>query len=108
MYSKPAIDRLPELRETAKKYNPQLLQIVGINSDFIRNNVEEELLKNFVTEMDLNWFHLAEGVKRELSKKYFVRTYPSIFLLNKEGIIIKTDRDFHKDNILKVLDEFLM
>ena len=81
----PCINELPNVKRTYEEYKDQKFQIIGISLDR-----SQQPLEAFVEKEELGWVHhWDQGGK--IANQYGVTGIPSMFLLDGEGIIRKTN-----------------
>ncbi len=91
---------IPQQREMVKKLKDKPFTLLGINSD-----PDRSVLKNRFKEEKITWPNICEGNHRDLSKQFNVRMYPTMFVLDHEGII--RHRDLHETELDRVVNELL-
>ena len=79
----PCIDEIPTIKRIAETYRNQGLEVVGVSLDR-----EEKALRDFVKREKLSYVQVFEKEKtRAISKSYGVWGIPSVFLMDKNGVI---------------------
>jgi peroxiredoxin len=86
-YCSPCIRQFPGLKSLYKKYNPYGLEIIGISTD---RTSDIENWKKIMEKNELNWINLLDENSIE-AIKLSINKFPTNFLLNREGIILKKD-----------------
>ena len=81
----PCVAEIPNLKNTYAKYKNQGFQIVGISRDRSKSTLEK-----FIEEEGLAWPNYYDGSAR-VSGMYQVRSFPTTFLIDGEGIIRKAN-----------------
>lgn len=81
----PCIGELPNVKRTYKKYKEQGFEIVSISLDTDRRK-----FKSFVSRQRMDWYHVMDGGgwSTRLAKKYNIRSIPTMFLIDAEGVCI--------------------
>jgi hypothetical protein len=75
--------------------------LLGINSDWDRSGLQAKLDEN-----GISWPQLHEGKERAVSQRWNVQGYPTIYILDHEGVIRK--KGFMPESeIEKMVDELL-
>ena len=80
----PCIREIPNVKRTYEKYKDQKFQIIGISLDR-----SMEPLKDYIEKEELGWLHYWDS-SGQVGNMYKVRSIPSTFLIDGEGIIRKT------------------
>ncbi|MCY3684353.1 MAG: redoxin domain-containing protein, partial [Gemmatimonadetes bacterium] len=79
----PCVDEIPTIKRIAETYRNQGLEVVGISLDR-----EEKALRDFVKREKLSYVQVFEKEKaRTITKSYGVWGIPSVFLIDKNGVI---------------------
>lgn len=73
---------IPQQREMVKKLKDKPFTLLGINSD-----PDRSVLKERFKEEKITWPNICEGSGGAISKQFNVRMYPTVFVLDHEGII---------------------
>lgn len=83
------LDETPELMRLYRKYHPSGLEIVGVNAD-----IATEVAREFVEKNQIPWpqIHFTtegeRGRANPLARRYNVRGYPALFLVDGEGRVV--------------------
>ncbi|MDE0315101.1 MAG: redoxin domain-containing protein [Candidatus Poribacteria bacterium] len=104
----PCIRELPNVKRTYEKYKDQKFQIIGISLDR-----SQQPLEAFIEREGLAWVHYWDK-SQKITNQYGVRGIPSVFLIDGEGVIRKTNLRGHsletavaelvKENLAKPTD----
>lgn len=71
----------PHERSLVTKYKDRPFVILGVNGD------DPARLKAICEKNELTWRSWASGTKGPIVQQYKVRSWPTIFVLDKDGII---------------------
>ncbi len=84
-WAKPVKDDLPELVKVYEKYHPRGLQIIGVNLDNDRSELDA-----FLKENPVSWPQIFEpgGMESRLAVDYGIILLPSMFLIDADGKVI--------------------
>lgn len=87
---------LPELKKLQKKIDPKRTRLIGIDP------IDDKALKEkFVEEYDVDFSNFL--IDRNLSSKVFkVRTFPSVLVIDEEGVVLKAYNGREEDLAEKV------
>ena len=98
----------PELNDLQKKYQNMGLSVIGITIDH-PDNVNDDLLKKFKDYFKVN-FTIARA-NRQVIQDYFAGqmriTLPTIFIINRQGKLVKKYEGFTAGKVEKVIKEYL-
>jgi len=83
-YCAPCIEQFPKLKELQTKYNPKQLIIVSISTDKTKNI---DNWHKIMEQKNIPWLNLLDENGTETSS-LGINSFPTNYLLNKEGIII--------------------
>lgn len=94
---------LPEQRELVKHMQGKPFVLLGINSDRDRSVLKEKFEKEQIT-----WPNIIGGEprKNEICRKWNVRGFPTLFVLDHEGKIFKRGYLSH-DEVAKAAEELV-
>jgi len=102
----PCKESIPHLISLNKKYGKQGLQILGMSVD----DGGERLVKNLLAEKQVNYPVAIAG--EELQTDYGLRSIPTLFLINKKGVVVEKYQGYSEqtarsleDTIKKLLAE---
>ncbi|MDE2954907.1 MAG: carboxypeptidase regulatory-like domain-containing protein, partial [Gemmatimonadota bacterium] len=98
----PCIDEIPMIKSIAETYRDQGLEVVGVSLDY-----DEQALRDFVKEEKLSYVQVFDKEKAQtISKSYGVWGIPSVFLVDKNGVInaMKLRGNRTKEAVKKLLD----
>lgn len=79
---------LPGEREMVGKMAGRPFTLLGINSDQDRSVLKKKFAKEKIT-----WPNILEGKEHAVSRSWNVHEYPTIYLIDEEGVI--RHRDIH-------------
>ena len=85
----PCIAEIPNVKRTYEKYKDQKFQIIGISLDRSITPLEE-----YIEKEKLGWLHHWDNIGK-VANLYKVRSIPSTFLIDGEGVIRKTNLRGH-------------
>jgi thiol-disulfide isomerase/thioredoxin len=102
----PCVAELPRVKEAYAKYHDGGLEVLGVSCDFEAAALGEFLRKN----PDMPWPQLFEpgegGAPHPLAERYGVRQIPTLFLIDRRGVLRSvTARDDLEDLVPKLLEE---
>lgn len=86
----PCIKELPKLKAAHEKYRDHGLVVIGVSFD---NADAEAKLRDFIEKNDMDWIHQYDGRgwKNEIGQRFSIRAIPTVFLLNREGVVVDTN-----------------
>ena len=80
-----------------KKYGGNQFEIIGI-ADNLPNELE-----NFIKSNHINWTIIPDGESKLIQKKYKIYQYPTLYLINPEGVIISKGEELRSGNFESIL-----
>lgn len=97
----PCVKDLPHFKEVVARYAPRGVVFVGISLDQKRDKLEAFLREHAVT-----WpqFFDGQGWKNRLASEFAIRSVPSVWLVDREGVLRDT---FGRADLEKKLDRLL-
>lgn len=93
----PCITQFEPLKFQYEKYQGKGFTIIGISVDMLKN---KNIMENVLKEKGINWINLWD-IDGSISYKNYIHSFPTNFLLDNAGKIIK------KDISMEELDDFL-
>jgi thiol-disulfide isomerase/thioredoxin len=99
----PCVAELPNVLKAYKELHPKGFEIVGISLDGDKAELEA-----FVKEKGMEWpqYFDGKGWKNEIAGKYGIQSIPTMWLLNKKGMVVSTDaRGGLEEQVAKLLAE---
>ncbi|MHC5004065.1 MAG: TlpA family protein disulfide reductase [Planctomycetota bacterium] len=97
---------IPQQRKMIERLEGRPFTLLGINSDGDRSGLPTQLKESGVT-----WPQIHEGQDRAISIRWNVSVYPTIYILDHEGIIRRKgflpEAEIEKtvDELLKAMEE---
>ena len=88
----------PHERSLVKQMSGRPFVLLGVNND-----KEEDTVKEAIKENDLNWRSWIDGKGGPIVKKFKIRGFPTILLIDHEGVI-RYHSSEHRIRAPKVLD----
>ncbi len=87
-WSRPCDQEMPEVAKIYQELNEQGFQIVGVSLDDDRRDGHRRLV-SYLKEKNMPWPQLYDGKgwKSALADQFFIRSIPTSFLLDKNGVI---------------------
>ena len=93
--------KIPYYKELYEKYKDKNFSIISISTD---RTQDIENWKKVIAKNNITWQNLLDE-NGNISKKYSINKFPTNFLLDSEGKIIK--RDIPQEELEKFLEENL-
>lgn len=75
---------IPHERDMVKKLEGKPFQLISVSADD-----EKDTLKEFLTKTSMPWMHWWDGPDSEVLKKYRVKAFPTLYLIDDKGVIRK-------------------
>ena len=91
---------IPQQREMVKKLENKPFTLLGINSD-----PDRSVLNKRFKEEKITWPNICEGSGGAISNQFNVRMYPTVFVLDHEGII--RHRNLHDAELERAVNELI-
>jgi len=100
----PCIAELPNLKKTYAEFHDQGFEILGISLDG-----DEQKLRDFIEKENMTWPQFFDGQvwDNELAKLYGVRSIPSAFLLDRDGVIRYAGRELRGEGLHQRVAELM-
>jgi thiol-disulfide isomerase/thioredoxin len=91
---------IPHERELVKKNAGKPFVFISVSAD-----KTADILRDFVRANDMNWPHVFDGQDGPLQQLYQIEYFPSIFVLDGEGIV--RYKDVRESDLDKAVDTLL-
>lgn len=98
----PCIKEIPTLLEINEKYSGKNFEIIGIAKEEVGG---ENKLREFIKDKGMSWPQIAQIENGEIIGLYAVRSYPTSFLIDPDGKILK--KNIRADELKNILEEIL-
>ncbi len=97
----PCMKELPDVITTYEKLHGKGLEIIGISLD-----EEEDALKKVIKDKKIPWpqYFDGKGWENPYVKKYGIDSIPTMWLINKKGMVVDTEPD---DELEKKIEKLL-
>jgi thiol-disulfide isomerase/thioredoxin len=94
----PCMAELPFIQKIRADYPATQLALISISGDVSYTNFEKAIEEN-----NMNWTHIYG--ENKIAKEFGVTVYPTILLINKEGVLVFDGRVETKDKLIQLLKE---
>ncbi len=84
VWCSPCLQELPNLKELYEKTDREKFEIIGIVGDS-SSEALQEIIKNY----SITWPQILSTESNKIKEDYSIHGYPTIFLVNPEGVIIE-------------------
>ncbi len=110
MHSVPCVQEIKDLRTAHSQYNARLT-IISINTDPAETEWDKETLLNFIRAMHMDWIQIADGRSKRIFNQYHVHNYPTLYLIDANGVAVQPDfilgKELRGERLFKTLAEQL-
>jgi len=103
-WCQPCIAALPGLMQVYEGYNDQGVEFIGVSLDYDIASGGLTSLVNFVKDNEMPWPQYYTGEDSTLPMKYNVSSLPSMFIIDKQGVIRSVDGNAV---LVRTLDQLL-
>lgn len=101
----PCVGEIPNLVKAYKQFKEKGFEIISISSDYINGKKDKDYLKKFTGEKEMTWNHVLDEGK--IHQSYRINHWPTLYLLDKEGKIIRTENVLRGQSLETTLKEVL-
>ncbi|APF17184.1 alkyl hydroperoxide reductase/ Thiol specific antioxidant/ Mal allergen [Caldithrix abyssi DSM 13497] len=107
MHSKPCVDELTYLLQAFNQFDRKKIQIISIHISVGKPDLkwEAETLSNLIQEMGLNWIQVSGEQTQAIKELYFVRNFPTLYLLDAQGRALKSGKSLRESQLIATLSE---
>lgn len=103
----PCVSEIPNLVKVYNKYKSFGFEIISISSDLMMNTKNEGNFKLFVEQRNMNWIHTLDDKNQTIHRLYEISHWPTLYLIDKTGIIIKNENELRGELLEKTLEMVL-
>jgi len=97
----PCIDALPKLADVYERFGDEQFELVGFAYES-----EESLTNALERHEEITWPQILDDAAA-YSTQFAVRSYPTYYLIDPEGIVVATGNELRGDNLVPTLERFL-
>lgn len=101
----PCVGEIPNLVKAYKQFKDKGFEIISISSDFINGKKDKDYLKKFTDEKEMTWNHVLDAGM--IHQTYRINHWPTLYLVGKDGKIIRNENVLRGQNLEKTLQEVL-
>jgi thiol-disulfide isomerase/thioredoxin len=94
----PCMAKLPFIQKIRADYPPTQLALISISADVSYTKFEKVIKEN-----NMNWTHIYG--ENNIARDFGIMVYPTILLINKDGVLVFDGRVEEKDKLIKLLKE---
>ncbi|HXH60240.1 MAG TPA: TlpA disulfide reductase family protein [Fimbriimonadaceae bacterium] len=87
----PCIAELPHMKDVYKKYKSKGVQFIGVSFDRPEEQGGRADLQKFLKEYDVEWPQFYMNDDTDLASKHGIETIPTVFILDKNGVVRSVD-----------------
>lgn len=89
----PCVAEIPNLKKVYNEFKNKNFEIISISSDAFIKQFDKDKLREFTQNKEMNWIQVLDDVDQRIHKLYKINAWPSLFLINEKGLVIKTSSD---------------
>ncbi|MGE5683237.1 MAG: redoxin domain-containing protein [Bacillota bacterium] len=101
----PCVGEIPNLKNAYKQFKDKGFEIISISSDLINGRKDKEYLKKFTDEKEMSWNHVLDAGM--IHAAYKINHWPTLYLIDKDGKIIRNETSLRGSSLEKTLGEVL-
>lgn len=103
----PCVGEIPNLVKVYNQFKENGFEIISISSDLMMKSKSEDEFKQFVQENNMSWTHVLDDQNKTIHTLYNIAHWPTLYLVGKDGMIIKNENDLRGNDLEKTLAEVL-
>ena len=101
----PCVGEIPNLVRNYNKFKEMGFEVISVSSDLMMKSKDEIQFKKFVDENDMSWTHVLDDQDKTIHTLYNIVHWPTLFLVDREGKIIKNETVLRGSDLEKTLEE---
>lgn len=99
----PCVGEIPNLKNAYKEFKDKGFEIISISSDKMNGGKDSEYLKKFTGEKEMVWNHVLDS--GDIHKIYKIMHWPTLYLVDKDGKIIRNENYLRGTGLQSTLKE---
>lgn len=103
----PCVAEIPNLVKVYKEFKDDDFEIISISSDLLMNAKTTKEFKKFVEQNKMNWVLVLDDKKNPIQNLYSITHWPTLFLIDKNGVVIKNESVLRGSSLEETLKEVL-
>lgn len=103
----PCVAEIPNLVKAYAKFKDKGFEIISISSDGLMNNKSEKEISEFAKSKKMSWIHLLDDKTTKVHDLYKISHWPTLYLVDKDGIVVKNEKVLRGNDLTKTLTELL-
>ncbi len=103
----PCVGEIPNLVKAYKKYNERGFEIISISSDGFNDRLSKEDFIKFTVENNMVWTQILDSKDKRLHNIYKISHWPTLYLIGKDGKVIKNEEVLRGEALMMTLEELL-
>lgn len=103
----PCVGEIPNLVKAYEKFKEKGFEIISVSSDLMFNSKNEDEFKKFTEERNMSWTHVLDDNNKSIHSLYNITHWPTLYLVGKDGTIIRTESELRGESLEKTLAEVL-
>ncbi|MGE5351309.1 MAG: peroxiredoxin family protein [Acidobacteriota bacterium] len=101
----PCVGEIPNLVKAYKQFKEKGFEIISISSDFMNGKKDKDYLKKFTDEKEMGWNHVLDNGL--IHQSYKINHWPTLYLVDKNGKVIRNENVLRGGNLEATLKEVL-
>ncbi|MGE5438721.1 MAG: redoxin domain-containing protein [Bacteroidota bacterium] len=101
----PCVGEIPNLVKAYKQFKEKGFEIISISSDYINGKKDKDYLKKFTDEKEMGWNHVLDN--GTIHQSYRINHWPTLYLVDKNGKVIRNENVLRGQNLEGTLKEVL-
>ena len=103
----PCVHEIPNIKKAYSKFRNNNIEFVSISNDLSVGSKTEDEFKKFIKEKGMDWIQVLDNKDKKLVNIYKISKYPTIFLIDKDGIILTLDKGLRGAELDLTLSKYL-
>ncbi len=103
----PCVAEIPNLVKVYNKFKNKGFEIISVSSDGLMNNKKEKDLTEYTKKNNMTWIHFLDNNTTNVHDLYKITSWPTLFLVDKDGMVIKNESVLRGNDLAKTLTELM-
>ncbi len=103
----PCVGEIPNLVKAYAMFREKGFEIISISSDLMMQSKTEVEFNKFTEEKNMSWIQVLDDKNKTIHSLYNIAHWPTLYLVGKDGMIIKNENVLRGNDLEKTLAEVL-
>jgi len=103
----PCVGEIPNLVKAYNEFRNKGFEIISISSDGFSDRLSKEEFIQFTKNNKMEWSQILDSKDKKLHNLYKISHWPTLYLVGKDGKVIRNEETLRGETLIKTLEEIL-